>query len=122
MSLILIAKILLNNDVIISSKNNLNSNKLKNYNDNNLELKRLKRRKNNKNNLRTMRKSINRKNYIKRNINNENDIKIIDIYNFKNKDDEKDSTIINKIKINKCCIYIFVFYVLENEKIWKIYY
>ena len=106
---------ILNNDVIMSSKNNLNSNKLKNYNDNNLELNRLKRRKNNKNNLRTMRKSINRKNYIKRNINNENDIKDIDIYNFKNKNDERDSTLINKIKINKCCIY-FCFLCVRKRK------
>ena len=98
---------ILNNDVIITSKNNLNSNKLKNYNENNLELNRIKRRR--------RRNSFNRKNYIKRNINNENDIKDIDINNFKNKNDEKDSTLINKIKINKCCIY-FCFLCVRKRK------
>ena len=103
---------ILNNDVIATSKNNLNNNKLKNYYENNLELDRINRR---RSNLRPMRNNITRKNFIRRNINNINIIKNIDIYNYKNKGEELDGTIINKIKINKCCIY-FCFLCVRKRK------
>ena len=103
---------ILNNDVIATSKNNLNNNKLKNYYENNLELDRINRR---RSNLRPMRNNINRRNFIRRTINNINIIKNIDIYNYKNKGEELDGTIINKIKINKCCIY-FCFLCVRKRK------
>ena len=104
---------MLNNDVIITSKNNLNyNNKLKNYYENNLDLNRIERRK--RNNLKLMRNN-NRRCYIKRNINNENNIKNIDIYNYKNENEEKDRTLIKKIEINKCCIY-FCFLCVRKRK------
>ena len=103
---------ILNNDVIATSKNNLNNNKLKNYYENNLELDKINKR---RSNLRPMRNNINRRNFIRRNINNINIIKNIDIYNYKNKDEELDGTIINKIKINKCCIY-FCFLCVRKRK------
>ena len=103
---------ILNNDVIATSKNNLNNNKLKNYYENNLELDKINRR---RSNLRTMRNNINRRNFIRRTINNINIIKNIDIYNYKNKGEELDGTIINKIKINKCCIY-FCFLCVRKRK------
>ena len=103
---------ILNNDVIATSKNNLNNNKLKNYYENNLELDKINRR---RSNLRTMRNNINRRNFIRRTINNINIIKNIDIYNYKNKGEELDGTIINKIKINMCCIY-FCFLCVRKRK------
>ena len=103
---------ILNNDVIATSKNNLNNNKLKNYYENNLELDKINRR---RSNLRPMRNNINRRNFIRRTINNINIIKNIDIYNYKNKGEELDGTIINKIKINKCCIY-FCFLCVRKRK------
>ena len=103
---------ILNNDVIATSKNNLNNNKLKNYYENNLELDKINKR---RSNLRTMRNNINRRNFIRRTINNINIIKNIDIYNYKNKGEELDGTIINKIKINKCCIY-FCFLCVRKRK------
>ena len=103
---------ILNNDVIATSKNNLNNNKLKNYYENNLELDKINRR---RSNLRSMRNNINRRNFIRRTINNINIIKNIDIYNYKNKGEELDGTIINKIKINKCCIY-FCFLCVRKRK------
>jgi hypothetical protein len=103
---------ILNNDVIATSKNNLNNNKLKNYYENNLELDKINKR---RSNLRPMRNNINRRNFIRRNINNINIIKNIDIYNYKNKGEELDGTIINKIKINKCCIY-FCFLCVRKRK------
>jgi hypothetical protein len=103
---------ILNNDVIATSKNNLNNNKLKNYYENNLELDKINRR---RSNLRPMRNNINRRNFIRRNINNINIIKNIDIYNYKNKGEELDGTIINKIKINMCCIY-FCFLCVRKRK------
>ena len=90
----------------------MNNNKLKNYYENNLELDRINRR---RSNLRPMRNNITRKNFIRRNINNINIIKNIDIYNYKNKGEELDGTIINKIKINKCCIY-FCFLCVRKRK------
>ena len=102
---------LINNDIIITSKNNLNNNnKLRNYFGSNLELKRIKKKKNN-----LKRNYNNRKYYIERNINNENNIRNIDIYNFKNENEEKDSTLIKKIEINKCCIY-FCFLCVRKRK------
>ena len=103
---------ILNNDVIATSKNNLNNNKLKNYYENNLELDKINKR---RSNLRPMRNNINRRNFIRRTINNINIIKNIDIYNYKNKGEELDGTIINKIKINKCCIY-FCFLCVRKRK------
>ena len=103
---------ILNNDVIATSKNNLNNNKLKNYYENNLELDKNNKR---RSNLRPMRNNINRRNFIRRTINNINIIKNIDIYNYKNKGEELDGTIINKIKINKCCIY-FCFLCVRKRK------
>ena len=103
---------ILNNDVIATSKNNLNNNKLKNYYENNLELDKINKR---RSNLRSMRNNINRRNFIRRTINNINIIKNIDIYNYKNKGEELDGTIINKIKINKCCIY-FCFLCVRKRK------
>ena len=103
---------ILNNDVIATSKNNLNNNKLKNYYENNLELDKINRR---RSNLRPMRNNINRRNFIRRTINNINIIKNIDIYNYKNKGEELDGTIINKIKINMCCIY-FCFLCVRKRK------
>jgi hypothetical protein len=94
---------MLTNDIIITSKNNLNNNnKLRNYYENNLELNKMKKR---RHNLKIMRYN-NRRYYIERNINNENNIKNIEINNYKNENEEKDRTIIKKIKINKCCIYL----------------
>jgi hypothetical protein len=103
---------ILNNDVIATSKNNLNNNKLKNYYENNLELDKINKR---RSNLRSMRNNINRRNFIRRTINNINIIKNIDIYNYKNKGEELDGTIINKIKINMCCIY-FCFLCVRKRK------
>jgi hypothetical protein len=103
---------ILNNDVIATSKNNLNNNKLKNYYENNLELDKINKR---RSNLRPMRNNITRRNFIRRNINNINIIKNIDIYNYKNKAEELDGTIINKIKINMCCIY-FCFLCVRKQK------
>ena len=95
---------ILNNDIIITSKNNLNNNnKLKNYYESKLELNRIKKK---RNNLKIMRNYNNRRYYIERNINNENNTRNIDIYNFKNENEEKDSNLIKKIEINKCCIYL----------------
>ena len=94
---------MLTNDIIITSKNNLNNNnKLRNYYENNLELNKMKKR---RHNLKIMRYN-NRRYYIERNINNENNIKNIEINNYKNENEEKDRTIKKKIKINKCCIYL----------------
>ena len=94
---------MLTNDIIITSKNNLNNNnKLRNYYENNLELNKMKKR---RHNLKIMRYN-NRRYYIERNINNENNIKNIEINNYKNENEEKDRTIIKKIKIHKCCIYL----------------
>jgi hypothetical protein len=90
----------------------LNNNKLKNYYENNLELDKINKR---RSNLRPMRNNINRRNFIRRTINNINIIKNIDIYNYKNKGEELDGTIINKIKINKCCIY-FCFLCVRKRK------
>lgn len=90
----------------------MNNNKLKNYYENNLELDKINKR---RSNLRQMRNNINRRNFIRRTINNINIIKNIDIYNYKNKGEELDGTIINKIKINKCCIY-FCFLCVRKRK------
>ena len=103
---------MLTNDIIITSKNNLNNNnKLRNYYENNLELNKMKKR---RHNLKIMRYN-NRRYYIERNINNENNIKNIEINNYKNENEEKDRTIIKKIKINKCCIY-FCFLCVRKRK------
>jgi len=108
---------ILNNDVIITSKNNLNNNKLKNYYENNLELSRIKRR---RNYLKVVRTNNNRRYNIEKNINNDNNIKNIDIYNYRSKIDEIDRTLIKNIKINKCCIYFCFLCVRKRKKMENI--
>ena len=110
--------IMLNNDLNITSKNNLNyNNKFKNYYKNNLEQGRIKRK---KNNLKIRRNNNNKRYSIERNITNENNIKDIVIYKFKNENEEKDRTLIKRIEINKCCIYLCFLCVRKRKNIENI--
>ena len=105
---------ILSNDVIVTSKNNLSNNKYKIYYENNLEINKIKKKKK-RNNLK-----INRRYYTEKNINNKT--RNIDIYNCKNKiiNEEKDRTLIKKIKINKCCIYLCFLCVRKRKNIENI--
>ena len=109
--------IMLNNDLNITSKNNLNyNNKFKNYYKNNLEQGRIKRK---KNNLKIRRNNNNKRYSIERKT-NENNIKDIVIYKFKNENEEKDRTLIKRIEINKCCIYLCFLCVRKRKNIENI--
>jgi len=108
-----------NNDVIITSKNNLNYNmeKQKNYeNSFNSKTKNIKIIRNNIQRKYFSKRRINKSNIL-RNINEEqnNHINIANLNNEIIENEQKDRLIVDKIKINKCCIY-FCFLCVRKRK------
>ena len=108
-----------NNDVVITSKNNLNNNMMEKRNCENSFNSRTKNIKITKNNIQRRyftKRRINKSNILK-NINEEqnNNINIVNLNNEIIENDKKNCLIVEKIKINKCCLY-FCFLCVRKRK------